>query len=331
MQGPMRKSIFSVFLWASVIFSFALTGFSEEVVRVGFFPNVTHAQALVAANMSREGKGWFEAHLGTNIRIEWFAFNAGPSAMEAIFSKSIDLTYVGPSPALNAYLRSNGEEIRVLAGAAQGGDALVVRNPTWKRPLDLRGKIICTPQLGNTQDVACRAWFINQGLRVTLTGGAVRVIPMDNPDIFVQFYNGFIDGAWTVEPWVSRLLQEANGHILYSPKDSVTTILVSSVRFFRGKPELARKFRTAHQELTEWIKTHPEEAQKRICDELSIRMKRPIPLSLVREAWGRLRFESSIEIQPFEKFMQDARLVGISRAHSDLSKLIEQPSSISAP
>ena len=324
LASSLYAALFSVF----IAFYLAPTSLAEEVVRVGLFPNVTHVQALVAANLSREGKGWFEARLGPGVKVEWFVFNAGPSAMEAIFAKSIDLTYVGPSPALNAYLRSNGEEIRVLSGAVRGGEALVVRNSAWKSAADLRGKVICTPQLGNTQDVACRAWLISNGLRVTLTGGDVRVIPMENPDIFAQFFRGSIDGAWTVEPWVSRLLEETNGHILYTPTDSVTTILVSRVGFLKEKPVLAQKFLAAHRELTAWVKAHPEEAQKRVCDELSIRMRRPMPLSLIRKAWGRLYFENAIEIQSFEKFMADARLTGLSRMHSDLSNLIENSATV---
>ncbi len=335
MRGLMRKPILkfnlSIFLWCAAIFCFTPMGFAEGIVRVGLFPNVTHAQALVAANMSREGKGWFETRLGSDVKVEWFVFNAGPSAMEAIFAKSIDLAYVGPSPAINAYLRSNGEEIRVLSGAARGGEALVVRDANFKSAADLRGKIICTPQLGNTQDVACRAWLIHQGLRVTLTGGDVRVIPMDNPSIFLQFSNGAVDGAWTVEPWVSRLLGEANGHILYAPKDSVSTVLVSRAGFLKDQPDLARKFVAAHQELTDWLKAHSEEAQKRVCEELSIRMRKPIPLALIHEAWGRLRFDNSIEIQPFEKFMADARLAGLSRMYSNLSRLIDSPSAPLTP
>jgi NitT/TauT family transport system substrate-binding protein len=332
MKNPVFKFCSEVFLWVVVAFlSTAVVSAQENVVRVGFFPNITHAQALVAANMSREGKGWFEARMGPGVKIEWFVFNAGPSAMEAIFAKSIDLTYVGPSPAINAYLRSNEKEIRALSGAVRGGEALVVRNPEWKSAADLRGKIICTPQLGNTHDVACRAWLINQGLRVTLVGGDVRVIPMDNPSIFAQFSQGAIDGAWTVEPWVSRLLTEAKGHILYAPKDSIATLLVARVGFLKDQSDLVRKFVIAHRELTAWIKAHPADAQKRICEELSIRMRTRLPLDLVRRAWVRLRFDDAIELQSFEQFVRDARLAGLSRIHSDLSQFIEDPLTAKSP
>ena len=128
------------------------------VVRVGHFPNITHGQALVAHQLSRRGQGWFEERLGPRVDIEWFVYNAGPSAMEAIFAGSVDLSYVGPSPAINAYTRSGGEEVRIIAGAAWGGAALVVQGDgRIQTAADFRGRRVATPSLGNTQDVACRA------------------------------------------------------------------------------------------------------------------------------------------------------------------------------
>ena len=191
------------------------TAFAETKIRVGHFPNITHAQALVAHNLSRQGKGWFEEKLGGGVKIEWFVYNAGPSAMEAIFAKSIDLTYVGPGPALNAYTKSNGAEIRLIAGSANGGAALVVQpDQNLKAPADFRGKKVATPQLGNTQDISCRAWLIAGGLKITQLGGDAQILPTQNPDQLSLFNQKKVDAVWTVEPWVSRLEREAGGKVL---------------------------------------------------------------------------------------------------------------------
>jgi NitT/TauT family transport system substrate-binding protein len=132
----------------------------KTVIRIGHFSNMTHVHALVAHNLSRQGKGWFESRLGRGVEIQWFTYNAGPSAMEAIFARAIELSYVGPGPALNAYAKSQGEEVRIIAGATKGGSALVVQpDANFKAPADLKGKKIATPQLGNTQDISCRAWL----------------------------------------------------------------------------------------------------------------------------------------------------------------------------
>ena len=296
---------------------------AAESLRVGLFPNVTHAHALVAKSFSREGRGWFEERVG--LPVEWFVFNAGPSAMEAIFARSIDFTYVGPSPAVNAYARANGRDIRITAGAMRGGEALVVRGDTITKIEDFRDKTIATPQLGNTQDVECRAWLINNGIRVTLVGGDARVLPTANPDMLSLFEQGKLDAAWTVEPWVSRLLSEAGGRIFLEPESTVTTVLAAREDFLTKNPEVARKFVAAHQELTRWIRDHPEEAQRRVRDELSALTRKDIPLALIQQAWTRLRFDDTISAEPFQTFLDQARLVGFLRAKIDLSNIVWNP------
>src|ERR1700688_3327823 len=172
---------------------------AQTTLRVGHFPNITHTQALVAHALSRQGKGVFERHLGGDVKIEWYVYNAGPSAMEAIFAKSIDLTYVGPNPAINAHLKSQGEEIRIVAGSCSGGAALVVQpDGRIKTDADFKGKKIATPQFGNTQDVAARAWLQSKGLRITMTGGDAFVIPTANPDQLSLFQGGKLDAVSTV-------------------------------------------------------------------------------------------------------------------------------------
>src|SRR5450755_4078875 len=189
------KRIASLALFAALLISGSASAQQKTVIRFGHFPNITHAQGVIAHALSRQGKGWFEQRLGPGIEIQWFTYNAGPSAMEAIFAGSLDLTYVGQGPALNAHFKSEGEEIRVISGAANGGAALVVRpDESINRPADFRGKTIATPQLGNTQDISCRAWLKAHGFKVTQTGGDVMVLPTANPDQLLAFQKGDVAG-----------------------------------------------------------------------------------------------------------------------------------------
>jgi NitT/TauT family transport system substrate-binding protein len=294
-------------------------------LRVGYFPNITHAQGLIGSQTSRAHHGWFEQRLGPDVTIQWFAYNAGPSAMEAIFAGSIDLTYVGPNPALNAYIRSDGEEIRVLAGAAEGGAALVVQaDGSIAKPADFRGRKVATPQLGNTQDVAARAWLKQQGFRITMTGGDVLVLPTQNPDQLPLFQRHQIDAVWTVEPWVSRLELEAGGKVFLEQTDAITTILVSSVKLLRTHPELARKFRAAHAELTAWIAAHPAEAKAIVRTALTTETKRDMPAALVDSAWHRLRFTDQVSPDRFASLVKDAQSVGFLRNAIPLDRLFSQ-------
>jgi NitT/TauT family transport system substrate-binding protein len=296
-----------------------------DTIRVGHFPNVTHVQALVAHHLSRTGRGWFEQRLGPDVKIEWYIYNAGPSAMEAILADSIDLTYVGPSPALNAYTKSNGEEIRIVAAAAAGGAALVVQaNSGLKQPSDFRGKTIATPQLGNTQDIAARAWLGNGGLKITQTGGDAFIIPTPNPDQLALFKNKKLDAVWTVEPWVSRLERDAGGKVLVEQSNESITVLVSSVKFLKTKRELAARFIRAHRELTDWIVSHPEEAKQMVRQELAAETKADVSPELIAQSWKRIVLKNDASLDEYQHFVANAQRAGFIRSIPDLSRLIER-------
>ena len=318
--------ISKLFLSISLFFAAAAFSFAETKIRIGHFPNITHAQGVIAHALSRQGKGWFEQRLGPGTKIEWFIYNAGPSAMEAIFAKSIDLTYVGPGPALNAYTKSNGEEIRLIAGAANGGAGLVVQaDQNLKAPADFRGKKIATPQLGNTQDISCRAWLTEGGLKITQLGGDAQVLPTQNPDQLGLFKGKKVDGVWTVEPWLSRLEQEASGKVLVEEKDAATTVLVSSVRFLNQQRDLVKRFAQAHAELTDWIIKNPDEAQRLIKAELLEETKSDMSPQLIAAAWKRIVFTAEPPRAAVEKFMQNSVKAGFIKTAPDLSKLFEHP------
>ena len=296
-----------------------------DTIRVGHFPNVTHVQGLVAHHLSRTGRGWFEQRLGPDVKIEWYIYNAGPSAMEAILADSIDLTYVGPSPALNAYTKSNGEEIRIVAAAAAGGAALVVQPDSGlKEPAHFRGKKIATPQLGNTQDIACRAWLSNGGLKITQTGGDAFIIPTPNPDQLTLFKNKKLDAVWTVEPWVSRLERDAGGKVLVEQSKDSITVLVSGVKFLKRKRDLAAKFVRAHRELTDWILSHPDEAKQMVRQELAAETKADVSPDLIAQAWKRIVLSNDPSIDEYRHFVADAQRAGFIRSAPDLSRLIER-------
>jgi NitT/TauT family transport system substrate-binding protein len=295
-------------------------------LRVGHFPNITHVQALVAHNLSRQGKGWFEQRLGPNVTIEWFVYNAGPSAMEAIFAKSVDLTYVGPSPAINAYVKSQGSEVRIVAGAANGGAALVVQPElATATPRDFKGRKIATPQLGNTQDVSARAWLADGGLKITLTGGDAQALPAANPDQLLLFKTKQVDAVWTVEPWVSRLETEAGGKVLVEENDAVTTVLVSSMHMLQTQRDLVRRFVAAHAELTAWITAHQAEAQDLARAELDAETRTAMSPDLVARAWKRIILTTEASKDGLQLFFKRAQSVGFLRGATDVSRLVETP------
>jgi NitT/TauT family transport system substrate-binding protein len=299
---------------------------APATIRIGHFPNVTHVQALVARNFDRQGREWFSARLGAGLKVEWYTYNAGPSAMEAIFANTLDLTYVGPNPAINAYARSRGEEIRIVAGAVNGGSALVVQPGSGLgKPADFRGKRIATPQFGNTQDVAARAWLASGGLRITQTGGDAQVLPTANPDQLGLFQRKQVDAVWTVEPWVSRLELEAGGKVLVEEKDAVTTVLAASAKFLAARRDLVRRFVAVHRELTAWIKENPDAAQRMIRDELRAQTRAEVSAELVARAWQRMTLTNETSLAAFQSMLSGAQQAGFLRTAPELSRLIETP------
>src|SRR5438132_10151301 len=179
------------------------------VIRVGAYPNITHSEAV-----DGKANGTFEKALGPGVKIDWKSLNAGPAAIEALFAGAVDMTYVGPNPAIQGYVRSNGEALRIVAGATSGGAALVVRKDSGiQKPEDFRGKKVASPQQGNTQDVALRSWLLAHGMKSTHKGGDVQVIPMANPGQLTLFLKRELDAAWAPEPWATRLIKEGYGRL----------------------------------------------------------------------------------------------------------------------
>ncbi len=264
---------------------------SPLVIRVGHFPNITHSQALVG-----KANGWFERALAPEARIDWKVFGAGPSAVEALFAGQIDLCYIGPNPAISGYVRSQGQALRIVAGATSGGAALVVRADAGiHTPEDFRGKKIASPQLGNTQDVALRAWIQQHGLRLREKGGDVMVIPIANPDQLTLFVRKQIDAAWAPEPWASRLIREANGKLFFDERDLwpdgqfVTAHVIVSTKFLREHRPLVKKWLKAHVELTEWIRNHLPQAKQILNEQLRKETGKALPQPVLDDAFSRLQ------------------------------------------
>ncbi|MBI3321913.1 MAG: ABC transporter substrate-binding protein [Candidatus Omnitrophica bacterium] len=258
---------------------------SGVTVRVGYFPNVNHAQALVG-----QATQWFDRRV--EAPMEWKAFHAGPTAMEALLAGAIDLSYVGPNPAVNAYVRSKGQALRIVAGAASGGASLVVRSGAEiQAASDFLGKRVASPEIGNTQDVALRHWLNTQGLEA---GKALQVFAVKNPDIVTLFQRKELDAAWVPEPWATRLLQEADGRLflderdLWQARQFPTAVLVVRTAFLRQHPAIVKQFVQAHQELTVWIADHPQEARTALNDVLARVAGKPLPSRVLEEALTRL-------------------------------------------
>ncbi|GGV71839.1 MULTISPECIES: aliphatic sulfonate ABC transporter substrate-binding protein [Streptomyces] len=257
-----------------------------DSVRIGYFANVTHATALVGHH-----KGFFQKALGAT-QAKYQVFNAGPSEIEALNSGSIDIGWIGPSPAINGYTQSAGKNLRIIAGSVSGGVKLVVNPKKIKSPEDVKGKRIATPQLGNTQDVALLNWIAEQGWKVDpLSGkGDVSVIRTDNKVTPDAYRSGSIDGAWVPEPTASRLVAEGatvllDESTLWPDKKFVITNVVVSQKFLKEHPAAVEAVLKASVETNKWITAHPDEAKAAANKQLAIDSGKPLPADILDPAW----------------------------------------------
>jgi NitT/TauT family transport system substrate-binding protein len=228
-------------------------------LKLGYFGNVTHAPALVGVS-----QGHIAGELG-DTKLSTQVFNAGPAAIEALNAGAIDATYIGPNPAINSYVKSQGESVHIIAGAAAGGAQLVVR-PEISSAADLRGKTLASPQLGGTQDVALRAWLSAQGYKTNVDGsGDVAINPTENAQTLKLFQDGKLDGAWLPEPWASRLVLTAGAKVLVDEKDLwdgslsgkpgefPTTILIVNQKFAAEHPDTVKALLKGHAKSVDWL------------------------------------------------------------------------------
>ena len=307
------------------LFSLNDTTTRADVVRIGYFPNINHAQAVIGL-----GNGNFQKALD-DVKVETKIFNAGPSAIEALFANQIDVTFVGPNPAINGYIKSDGEALRIIAGAASGGAVFVVRNDAEINSVDdFAGKKFASPQLGNTQDVALRAYLLDNGYKTTENGGNVEVIPAKNPDILTLMLKKEIDGAWVPEPWGAKLVKEANGRIFLDERDLwpqgqfVTAHIISSTKYLQNHPDIIKKLLAAHVDETRWINQNKEESFKVFNIELEKLTGKTIPVDEFQEAFSRMEITYDPIKESLFKSANDAFDIGfLGDTRPDLSDIYD--------
>ncbi len=301
------------------------SGGGMPVVRVGFFPNVTHAQAILGS-----ARGDFQKVLGDRTALRMMQFNAGPSVIEALFAGQIDLAYIGPNPAINGFVQSRGEALRIVAGCTSGGASLVVHPESGiHKPEDLPGKRIASPQLGNTQDVALRSYLVSHRMATLERGGSVEVIPVENPLILDLFRQKQVDAAWVPEPWASRLIVEGRGRLflderdLWPRGDFVTTHIIARTEFLRARPGIVKAFLSAHVEITQWAAEHPEDARRLLNAEIGKLTGKPLHPEVLAQAWSRLRLTWDPIASSLQQSARLAYAAGFLKSEPDLTGIYD--------
>src|SRR6476620_8502651 len=298
----------------------------KKALRLGYFPNITHAQAVIGV-----GNGDYQKALGNNIELKPFTFNAGPSATEALLANQIDAAYIGPNPTVNGYVVSQGTADRVISGAASGGAVFIVRNDSGiQSPKDFAGKKFASPQLGNTQDVALRKYLLDNGYQTKEHGGNVEVVPAKNADILTLLLKKQVDGAWVPEPWGERFIKEANSRLFLDERDLwpdgkfVTANILVRTDYLQNNPDVIKKLLASHVDETQWINTHQDEAIKQFNIELKKLTGQIIPEDVLKQSLPRLELTWDPIISSLFKSANDAFDIGfLGKTRPDLSGIYD--------
>ncbi len=286
----------------------------EGTLNLGFFPNVTHAPALVGVD-----QGFFTASLGDGVELNTFTFNAGTEATEALFAEAIDMTFIGPNPAINAFAQSGGEAVRLISGSTSGGAYLVVK-PEITSIEQLVGASIATPSLGNTQDVALRAWLKENGYETTPEGGGdVAILPQSNSTSLEAFIGGAIDGAWVPEPWATRLIEEGGGVVLLDERELwpdtggeyVTTHVLVRTGYLEEHPDIVKAFLDALIRSIDAIEADPAAAQASVIAQIDTITGQASNPDVIAAAFGNLTFTLDPIAASLQGSADDAVEVGL--------------------
>jgi NitT/TauT family transport system substrate-binding protein len=294
-----------------------------SMLHLGYFANVTHAAAIIGVN-----RGLIAKELGAT-KLETQIFDAGPAAVEALFGGSLDAAYIGPNPAINAFARSDGKAIRIIAGATSGGAQFVVRQGI-DSARDLRGATLASPELGNTQDVALRAWLSKQGLRNSVRGGGdVTITPTKNADTLQLIKSGKLDGAWVPEPWASRLVLEAGAKVLVNERDLwpggqfVTTNLIVRTEFLERHPQTVEALLRGHVDAVQWATQNPAEAKTVVNDGINALTGKPLTPEVVDRAWQNLTMTEDPIAASLQRSAENAVAAGVATNQVDLHGIYE--------
>jgi NitT/TauT family transport system substrate-binding protein len=297
-------------------------GGSKVTLRLGYFPNVTHAPAIVGVQ-----SGTFAAKLGPNVKLDLKTYNAGSDVVTALLAGDLDASFVGPNPAINGFQKTS-KGIRIVAGTASGGASLVVK-PSINSAADLKGKKVATPQLGNTQDVSLRTWLKQNGLNTDTSGGGdVHIVPQDNSTTLTAFEQGDIDGAWVPEPWATRLVKEGGGKILVNeaslwPKgEFVTTELIVTTGFLNAHPDVVQNLIAGLDASITLIKTNPSQAQTLVNDGIKAITGKALKPTVIASSFKNLTFTLDPIASSLQTDAQRAKDLGFLKS-SDITGIFD--------
>jgi len=321
-------SIMIIAVTAIVAFTGNYSETNQDKLRVAFFPSIGHAVPIVGLE-----NGIFQKEIGNQIEIETKIFDSGPQVIESIFASSIDIAYVGPGPIINGFLKSDGNDIKILSGAASGGASFIVQpNSGLDSIQNFNGKRIASPQISNSQDISLRYYLESNGLKPVEKGGTVFVLNISNPDIYTLFAKGDIDGAWVSEPWATLLVEESGGVRLFNeeklwPNEQFASVLlIARTNYLENNPEIIQNWVNSHEKTVSWINSNPDKSKIIFSNFLKKYMGKSLPSEIIDESFSNLEITTDPIKNSVLTFAERADSLGyLGRTGYNLDGIFYQP------
>lgn len=290
-------------------------------LRLAYFPNITHAPALIGVD-----KGFFAAELGST-KLTTQTFNAGGDEIAALLGGSIDAGFIGSSPAINGFAKSKGADVRLIAGATSGGAQLVV-SPDITSPEQLKGKIIATPQKGNTQDVAFKKWLKENNLEQGTGPDKVTVQNLDNPRTLDLYRTKQLAGGWLPEPWSSQLVN-AGAKVLVDEKtlwpngQFPSTVLIVRTQYLQEHPDTIAALIRGEQKAVDYATSDQAGAKTVTNDAIAKLTGKPLPAAVLDRAFTELTFTLDPLAAQFPQLSKDSVTAGATQSETDLKGFVD--------
>ncbi|MEC9489831.1 MAG: aliphatic sulfonate ABC transporter substrate-binding protein [Halanaerobiales bacterium] len=320
-----KRKFISITILALLIFTVLGTGAEVsalEEITLGYFPNITHAPAIVGVS-----EGIFVDQLN-GIKIKTKIFPNGSLFMDALATGQIDLGYVGPGPAINRFLQ--GADVKALASASTGGTVLVTRKDfKYNSVTDLENKIIATPALGCTHDLLFRQLIKDYNLDTNRRGGNIDHRAQKPATMVGLFATGQLDAAVVSEPWAARMESDLDSKVVVNwdqmPWDGKlpATLVVSSNQFIDNNPELIDNFLKAHQQSVDYINNNPEQSSKIIQKEIKKITRQELSLNIIERSMQRTNITSELDGDVVQKLADLSAELGFIKGGSDLRGFIK--------
>ncbi len=293
-----------------------------QEITIGYFPNITHAPAIVGMSENIFGNKLEDIKINTRI------FPNGSLFMDALNTGQIDIGYVGPGPAINRFLQ--GADVKALASASTGGTVLITRKDlNYNTVKDLKGKIVATAALGCTHDLLFRQLIKEHNLATSRRGGTIDHRTQKPATMVGLFATDQLDAAMVSEPWAARMEDNLGAKVALDwnqvPWEGKlpAAVLVSTSKFVEENKELVNSFLQAHLTAIEFIREKPDKTTGIIQKKIRDITRQELSKDVISRSLNRTNMTAELDSSVVQELADLSAKLGFIKGKSNLDGFID--------